>query len=224
MRDRDETAGAALRWARATVLALVSLTLGAGAHAGADGALPGPLWLLALLAPSVAAAARLLGRPATQGRVVLLVVAGQLLTHTALAALAGHPPPVTGNAGHTGHAGHLADAAAQTAGHGPAAVMALAHLMAAVVVGLYLAVGEDALWGLLALAGDRAQQLVAVDRLGAAAASVVTALAAALTAVVGSARAARRAALRRRVRRPRLRVLVPVLSRRGPPAPSYARG
>ena len=230
--DVDQTAGAALRWARATVLALVSLTLGAGAHVGAEGTLPAPVWLLAVLAASGAVAAGLLGRPATRGRVVLLLVAGQLLTHTALGLLAGHATAVTGHSGHAGHTTHAGHAiatvdatrAADAADYGSAAVMALAHLLAAVVVGLYLAAGEDALWRLLGLAGDGAQRLLDGERLVAAAGPVAAALLAALTAVLELGRASRRAALRRRPRPPRLRVPVPVLSRRGPPMLSSARG
>jgi hypothetical protein len=44
---------------------------------------------------------------------------------------------------------------------GPHAVMALAHLAAAAVVGLWLAIGERALWTVLALMGDGLRSLVA---------------------------------------------------------------
>ncbi len=44
---------------------------------------------------------------------------------------------------------------------GPHAVMALAHIAAAVLVGLWLAVGERALWHLVALATDGARGVVA---------------------------------------------------------------
>jgi len=44
---------------------------------------------------------------------------------------------------------------------GAHAVMALAHLAAAVLVGLWLAVGERALWHLVVLAADRVRSVVA---------------------------------------------------------------
>lgn len=58
---------------------------------------------------------------------------------------------------------------------GPNAVMALAHLVAAALVGLWLAAGERALWTVLALADDRVRWFVrgAVNKIVAASAAFV---------------------------------------------------
>jgi hypothetical protein len=123
-----------------------------------------------------------------------LVVGGQGFVHTGLAAMAGHrgdpvsspgpsapapvvprPVPRTGSyfdqwaqAHPTGEArpvvpGWLVHAVADIAEH-PA--MALAHVLAAIAVGAWLAVGERALFGLLALTAAAA--LLLVRRLSAA--------------------------------------------------------
>ena len=121
--------------------------------------------------------AALLARPASTLRIVVTLAGGQALVHLALTVTAGH----TGHAGTAGHAhagrhrlGARRDAAGSaletlqsgqvgtapgglTAGglaghlldHAP---MFLAHAAAAALVGLWLAVGERALWALLALA------------------------------------------------------------------------
>ncbi len=190
----DRTAGGALRWTRALLLAVVAMGSGVIAHLSADGRLPGP-WVLALLfLLCVAGAAALLGRPASTLRVVVMTVAGQTFVHGFLTALSGHrgdpplrrvvaPPAAAPVPVHTGqhrtgsyfdlvyaptHQGtgaplvlpapvqHLM--ADLTGAH---AVMALAHLAAAVLVGLWLAVGERALWHLVVLAADGVRSVVA---------------------------------------------------------------
>ena len=85
-----ETAGAALVWLRALVLSAVALVAGSVAHVGAHGALPAPVVLVALLALGTTGVAPLLRRPAGTARVVLLLVAGQVMVHAALTALGGH--------------------------------------------------------------------------------------------------------------------------------------
>jgi hypothetical protein len=164
-------------WARAVLLASVTVFLGAVGHVTADGLLPGPVAMVILYAVAVVAAAALLARPASATRLVLLLVGGQTLVHLVLSAAAGHAgdvpaaetargalalPTVDGrrtgslldayDAGAT-HAttpslpvGHLLD---HLSGHAP---MMAAHLLVAVLVGLWLAVGERALFTLLALA------------------------------------------------------------------------
>jgi hypothetical protein len=97
---------------------------------------------------------------------------------------------------------------------GAHAAMAVAHLTAAVVVGLWLAMGERALWTVLRLAGDLAARVLepALDRSRAVARTVHV-----VTTTLSSAR-------QRRV--PAEAVLLPAegmvrtrpLSRRGPPA------
>src|SRR4051794_11031166 len=63
--DMDRTAGGALRWARALLLAVVAMGSGVIAHLTADGRLPGPAMLGLLFLLCVAGAAALLGRPAS---------------------------------------------------------------------------------------------------------------------------------------------------------------
>ena len=189
----DRTAGGALRWTRALLLAVVAMGSGVIAHISADGRLPGP-WVLGLLfLLCVAGAAALLGRPASTLRVVVMTVAGQTFVHGFLTALSGHrgdpplrrvvapPAPVpaqvpTGQ-GRSGSYFDLVYAPHQATGTqlvlpapvqhlmadltGAHAVMALAHLAAAVLVGLWLAVGERALWQLVVLAADRVRSVVA---------------------------------------------------------------
>ena len=99
---------------------------------------------------------------------------------------------------------------------GPHAVMALAHLGAAVLVGLWLARGEHALWALLALAADRAVELTPPRLLGRLRVSgILSSLRA------GGAVLRRRAPVTAAWRRPRPRqglVLARTVVRRGPPA------
>src|SRR4051794_10301356 len=189
----DRTAGGALRWARALLLAVVAMGSGVTAHLTADGRLPGPAMLGLLFLLCVAGAAALLGRPASTLRVVVMTVVGQTFVHGCLTALSGHrgdpplrrvvatPAPVTSQPptgpGRRGWCFDLvAGPAPQGAGaqpvlpapvqrlmgdlSGPHAMMALAHLAAAVIVGLWLAVGERALWLVVVLAADGARRVV----------------------------------------------------------------
>lgn len=172
---------AGVLWARAIVLASVTVFLGAAGHVTADGLLPGPAAVVLLYAVTVVGAVAFLARPATATRLVVLLVGGQTLVHLVLSAAAGHAgdasTTATARAGTGGalslptvdgrrtgslldaydagasHAaspslpvGHLLD---HLTGHAP---MMLAHLAVAVLVGLWLAVGERALFTLLALA------------------------------------------------------------------------
>ena len=94
--DMDRTAGGALRWTRALLLAVVAMGSGVIAHLSAAGRLPGP-WVLGLLfLLCVAGAAALLGRPASTLRVVVMTVAGQTFVRGFLTALSGHrgDPPL----------------------------------------------------------------------------------------------------------------------------------
>jgi hypothetical protein len=93
------------------------------------------------------------------------------------------------------------------------AMMALAHLLAAAAVGLWLAQGERALWTVLALTAAGARELVQ--------ASVVAFLRVLrdLAGILGAAHVVRRIpCLFRTAPAPRLLLLARVLSRRGPPA------
>jgi hypothetical protein len=187
----DRSAGPALRWLRALLVAVLSVAGAAIGHVSADGLLPGWGALATLLLVSVAVSASVLGRPATTARVVTLLVAGQTFIHAALTAMAGHkgdparafaaprPLPVSPDLADTGRrVGSLYDqlhydepALAHMTVPSPVqhllsdltganALMALAHLAAAAAVGLWLAMGERALWTVLALTSDRFQVLV----------------------------------------------------------------
>ncbi|MCR6031456.1 hypothetical protein GGQ22_08340 [Nocardioides sp. zg-579] len=193
-----------LLWTRALVLAVVALGAGVVSHVAADGSLPHPVALAALLGLSTVLVAPLLRTRASAGRLVALVVGGQLATHAALSTLAGHAGTATTSAttSATGSApaaplraapdlagtmGAAADASTRRTGSlieqyqsatagvagGPAAdpfsalsafvdhqvahlaaqgpTMVLAHTLGAVALGLWLAVGESALWSLVHL-------------------------------------------------------------------------
>ncbi|QIX27275.1 hypothetical protein ncot_12195 [Nocardioides sp. JQ2195] len=184
------TAGPLLRQVRGAVLAFVVMSTGVVAHVTADGLLPSIPGLVAIYVGCAVGFSWLLSRPATATRIVLLTIGGQTLVHAVLTMSSGHvgdapatsttaappPPPVP-----TGTSGSLMEqyeasrpqVDAQlavpegvqhlfhdmTGAHAP--MMAL-HLAAAAVVGLWLAVGERALWTLVALAAT-----VVIPALGA---------------------------------------------------------
>jgi hypothetical protein len=170
-----------LRWLRAAVLTVVVVSFGTLAHVTADGRLPGRVGMATLVALCLVASFCLLARPAGPCRLVALTVLGQSGVHVVLTATAGHagdphvstmraPVTLDGSGRHSGSLhdfylstqpmpdaapGSAANAAeplghlvADLTSHGP---MMLAHFLAAVLVGLWLAVGERALWALLAL-------------------------------------------------------------------------
>lgn len=150
----------AVLWARAALLGSLACFLGVAGHATAGGELPGPLWLVLLLAVSVSLCAPLLARPASALRLVLVLVAGQALVHAFLTATAA---PVAGH--RTGSLQAHVDAGMAGGPDGPAldagrlagdmtahAPMLVVHLAVAVLVGLLLALGERTLWTLVALA------------------------------------------------------------------------
>jgi hypothetical protein len=178
-----------LLWSRAAVLSVVALAAGAGAHVLADGLLPGPTVLLALVLGGTLACAPLLRNPASTRRVMFLLVAGQSVVHMALAVTAGHrgdpvvqavtrtPVVPTGSGSRSGSYFDVAYAS-RVGDHGgglsvPAPLlhafndisaqpaMAAAHLLAAAVCGWWLARGERALWLLLELASRTWSELVA---------------------------------------------------------------
>ncbi len=147
-----------LRWSRALLLALVVMVTGTVGHVTAAGLLPPAPVLAAALGVCTILCAAALGRPATRLRLVALTVLGQTGVHGMLSATAGHgeasPSASTSLASAPDAHHHLvADLATQ-------APMMGAHLVAAVLVGLWLASGERALWTVLALTIDYAQRLV----------------------------------------------------------------
>lgn len=239
-----------LLWSRAALMAVVVLAVSVLGHVSADGLLPGPLALLALLGVTTVASAAFLTRQASALRLVALLAAGQALVHGALTLLAGHrgetgpsaaaagaeragfvfdgrqvertgsyfdqvaamqaggaPESAAGaSGGHLGSSlGHLVDHLATQS-----VAMLLAHTAAVAVLGLWLAVGERALWTVLTLTTSRVVGAVAV--------------------VVGVALGGRLRVLLERVRRTsylpstgRLAVPLPhllhhVVAHRGPPA------
>jgi hypothetical protein len=154
-------ASSIVRWSRAAVLGAAMLVAGAVAHTSLGGLLPGAFALAALYGAVVVGCALLLGREAATARLVLMVVAGQVLIHTYLAATSGQrgsdlrPGPVASWWTHA-----VADGSAHP-------VMAAAYTLAAVGTGLWLAGGERALWTLIRLAVTKAADALArfADRL-----------------------------------------------------------
>jgi hypothetical protein len=175
-------------WLRAGLVGVLAFVLGVVGHVSADGLLPGPAFLVALLIGSVLISAPLLNRRASPLRLVAMLVGGQTSIHLALTVTAGHAgdprtphPAATPTLGILpsvdGHrVGSLQDVYQGMAGQpttvAPAlpighlandlsahAPMMAAHLVAAAAVGLWLAHGERCLWTILALTGRR---LVAV--------------------------------------------------------------
>lgn len=168
-------------WARALLLAVVGVFLGVAGHVTADGLLPGPLVLGVLLVVSVVACASLLARPASTLKIVVLLVGGQAAVHLVLTVSGGHvgDPTTATHRAPTGlgaalptvdgrRVGSLQESYETSLGTGSLqpsvpvghlvsdlsdhAPMMAAHLLAAALVGLWLAVGERCLWTLLALA------------------------------------------------------------------------
>jgi hypothetical protein len=178
---------ARLRWLRALVAGSVAFFLGVAGHVTADGLLPGPAGLALLLAVSVVVALPLLGRRVSSVRTVTLLAGGQAFIHLALTLSGGHVgdprsahtptaphgltplPTVDGR-----RVGSLQDAYLGTPtdsvtpvlpGHlvgdlqAHAPMMAV-HLLAAALVGLWLAHGERLLLAVLTLTGRRLSALV----------------------------------------------------------------
>ena len=141
------------------MLGTVALVSGVTSHVAAGGLLPHPVLLGGVLMACVGLAALFLRAPASPLRLVALVVGGQALTHGLLSFTAGHADAaaqaVVGAESHHGGA-HLVEHAVQ---QGP--LMLLAHTLGAVALGLWLAVGESALWHLLALTATRVRVLSA---------------------------------------------------------------
>ncbi len=79
-----------LLWTRAALLSVVVVAASVIGHVSADGLLPGPLALLALLGATAVVSARFLTRQASAPRLVALLVGGQAVVHGLLSLLAGH--------------------------------------------------------------------------------------------------------------------------------------
>jgi hypothetical protein len=156
------------RWARALTLPSVLFTTALAGHAVGDGAIPAASVLALLFVLTVVSVAPFTMVPITPARTTALLLAGQGLLHTALQLLGGTTVTATtamcgtgaGAAAvssptschlmaHPGAMSHDSTVAPMGGGH---LVMLLAHMAAAVVVGVWLAVGERALSAVLLLA------------------------------------------------------------------------
>lgn len=167
-----------LLWWRAGMLSAMTLLLGAVGHVSSGGLMPSWWVLAAMLATGSTVCATVLTRPASTRRILALVVLGQTACHALLSMTAGHVgDPAAGVAvGPTGSGtlpvsdggriGSLQDhydamlaepsTNAALTMPDPAALldhlpMFLAHTVAALLVGLWLAAGERAVWTLLSL-------------------------------------------------------------------------
>ena len=178
-----------LLWGRATMLSLMALTTGGVAHLQAGGLLPGLTTLVLMVLAGALACVPFLRSRGSAVRIVLLLVAGQSAVHMTLAVTAGHrgdptptaTPTPTVPAGATGdrtgsyfdvaYASRVGDQQGGLSVPSPVLhaftdisahpTMALAHLLAAVACGWWLARGERALWLLVDLASRGWTELVA---------------------------------------------------------------
>jgi len=158
--------GSVLRWMRALTLASVLVATGVAGHAAADGAVPAPLLLAVLFVGATLVLAPVLGSPISSLRVAVLVVGGQSLLHVCLSVLATNPTGRSGAGmvmphGSAGSSSMPAGMVHGSAASGEASLawvgsahlgMLLAHLVAGLFLGLWLAAGERAAWTLLLLA------------------------------------------------------------------------
>jgi hypothetical protein len=161
------TGDPALRWVRVLTLASLLFLSGLAGHTAAGGATPATPVLIPVLLLIVVVVTQFVGAPLSSARIVVLLVAGQGLLHAVLqplggSSLTGMKPmsdaatdaaavSATTSSHHMAHFGGVAshDWAMSFVG-GAQIVMLLAHLAAALVVGMWLAVGERALRTLLA--------------------------------------------------------------------------
>jgi hypothetical protein len=161
------TSDAVLRWGRALTLPSVLFFSALAGHAAGGGVAPSGSALAPLFVLTVAAVVPFARSPIRPAAVVALLVGGQGLLHAAfqlLSETAGTATTVMcgGDMGaavsspsschlmtHTGAASHGLATPLINGGH---IAMLLGHLAAAVVVGVWLAAGERALWMVLVLA------------------------------------------------------------------------
>jgi hypothetical protein len=162
------TSDAVLRWVRALTLPSVLFTTALAGHAAGDGAIPAASVLALLFVLTVVAVALFTMAALTPARTAALLLAGQGLLHTAFQLLGG--TAVTARTALCGASAGSASVPAPTSCHlmthpgamshdsamsplgGGHLVMLLAHLAAAVVVGVWLAAGERAFSTVLVLA------------------------------------------------------------------------
>jgi hypothetical protein len=156
------TSRAVLRWVRALTLPSVLFISALAGHAAGDGVTPAASALVALFVLTVIAVAPFTAAPIRPAWAVALLLVGQGLLHAALQLLDGTAVPATTTmcgAGTAQNSCHLMMHPDLATTHGSAMspmggghwVMLLAHLAAAVVVGVWLA-AERVFWTVLGFA------------------------------------------------------------------------
>jgi len=153
----------ALRWARALTLASVMLCAGYSGHVAAGGGAPPGALLGPMLVVVTVAVAPFLEKPASAGRVVVLMLAGQGLLHVALevvgSAAPRHGAPMMQTATGDGMAAMVPGVPSPSSTLWMLCLndahlnMLITHVGAALVVALWLASGERAAWVLLGVTG-----------------------------------------------------------------------
>jgi hypothetical protein len=158
------TSDAVRRWARVLTLSSVLFTSALAGHTAAGGAAPAASALVPLFVLTVVAVAPFAGATIGPAWAVALLLVGQGLLHAALQLLGGTAATTTMCVTDIGAAAVSAPTSCHLMTHPGAAtaqgsamslmggghqVMLLAHLVAAVVVGVWLAAGERAFWTVL---------------------------------------------------------------------------
>lgn len=146
-----------LRGLRASLIGTVMMFSGVIGHVSAGGLLPGWAWLGTLFILNLSAATVLAGRPLPIRYIVLVIAGGQAFVHLALTLTAGHVGETMGPSiqmvdGNVLVAMNWHHLMADFSAHAP---MMMAHMMAGATVGMWLGVGERALWALIAGAHTR---------------------------------------------------------------------
>lgn len=146
-----------LRLLRAGMIGIVMVLTGVLGHVSAGGLLPEASALAALVLALGLLATLFTGRPLPIRYIVLLIVAGQTAVHMGLSVTAGHlgDPPLASTRMFDDSFAISAvgqQLLADLSSHIP---MMVAHLMAAATVGMWLGIGERALWALIADAHAR---------------------------------------------------------------------
>jgi hypothetical protein len=133
--------------ARAAALGVAALTVAAGAHVAADGALPSMTALAMLAVPLTVAAMVLTGRRCGPALLVGSMTAAQVLLHESLMALTAHVPHEMSGQMSAGSAFAMGGNDMASA-DGWSVTMTAAHVVASVVAAMLLAHGEQAMWRL----------------------------------------------------------------------------
>ncbi|WP_374969694.1 hypothetical protein [Terrabacter sp. BE26] len=138
-----------VRWARAGVLSSIVLAATTAAHGAAGGDAPKVSMLLPVGAMLTVAAASLLGQVPSARRIAALLLSGQAALHAVLELISG---PAS-SAGMPGHAQTRSGTElVQMVWTSPHPGMLAAHVVAALVIGVWLTSGERAAWALAAMA------------------------------------------------------------------------